>query len=240
MSADCVLSFVRSASRIRSSMVSFVMMCCTTTVADLWPCRHSRATVCWYSHVALVFVWYELHSASPPIAFRISSICSAASRTYTLKPSNSNCLLRRTCKGRKVLPGALTSTNAILPPGKRTMRSGTPSYPGDMNFSAKPPIFFAFFTSFLSIIFSFTVCLRSDTDHDRHNFPPIYTTRVFALTVSNSGFIKAVLNIRGNGCVVRVRYMLLTYRRCLPYRGRRLIRSVRSQPVTWDIMAAMT
>ena len=139
---------------IRSSMVSFVMMCCTTTVADVWPCRHRRATVCWYSRVALIFVWYELHSVSPPIAFRIPPICSAASRTYTLKPSDSNCLLRRTCKGRKVLPGALTSTNASLPPGKRTMRSGTPSYPGDTNFGQMPPRCNTIRTSFCSIVFS--------------------------------------------------------------------------------------
>ena len=66
----------------------------------------------------------------------------------------------------------------------------------------------------------FIHCLPpSVTGHDRHNFPPIFTTRVFALTVSASGFVKAVLNIRGNSCVVRVRYVLLTYRRCLPYRG---------------------
>ena len=66
----------------------------------------------------------------------------------------------------------------------------------------------------------FIHCLPpSVTGHSRHNFPPIFTTRVFALTVSASGFIKAVLNIRGNSCVVRVRYVLLMYRRCLPYRG---------------------
>ena len=162
-----------------------------------------------FNRVALIFVWYELHSASPPIDCSISSICPGSSRTYTLKPSDSNCLLRRTCKGRNVLPGALTSTNAILPPGKRTMRSGTPSYPGDMNFSAKPPIFFAVFTSFLSIIFSCTVCLRSDTGTQNHNFPPIYTTRVFALTGSTLPFVKAEVNIRGK--VVLCRQLVSLY-----------------------------
>lgn len=177
MSADCVLSFVRRAFMIRSSMVSFVMMCCTTTVADVWPCRHKRATVCWYSRVALIFVWYELHSASPPVSCSISSICPGSSRTYTLKPSDSNCLLRRTCKGRKVLPGALTSTNAILPPGKRTIRSGIPSYPGDTNFGQMPPRCITIRTSFCSIAFSLIMLLPQDfqvhgavVDGHIHNF----------------------------------------------------------------------
>ena len=153
------------------------------------------------------------------IALSTSWICSVPSTQKTLKPRLSNCLFRLTCRGRIVLPGLFSSTNPAQPPGKRTIRSGTPSKPGDTNFSARPPIFFAVFTSFLSIVFSFTVCLRSVTGHSRHNFPPIFTTRVFALTVFASASVKAVLNIRGNGCVVRVAYMLLWYRRCLPYRG---------------------
>ena len=95
-----------------------------------------------FDRVALVFVWYELHLASPPVSCSISSICPGSSRTYTLKPSNSNCLLRCTCKGRNVMPGALTSTNASLPPGIRTILSGTPSVPGDTNFGHRPPCFF--------------------------------------------------------------------------------------------------
>ena len=41
ISAACVVSFSESAFMIRSSMVPFVMMCCTTTVSDACPCRHS-------------------------------------------------------------------------------------------------------------------------------------------------------------------------------------------------------
>lgn len=45
----CVLFFSDRAFMIRSSMVSFVMMCCTTTVLEFCPYRHNRALVCWYS-----------------------------------------------------------------------------------------------------------------------------------------------------------------------------------------------
>ena len=130
-----------------------------------------------FNRVALIFVWYELHSASPPVSCSISSICPGSSRTYTLKPSDSNCLLRRTCKGRNVLPGALTSTNAILPPGKRTMRSGTPSYPGDMNFSAKPPIALVALVSFDSIILS-CMCFSCVPKTQKSLYARIYAFRV--------------------------------------------------------------
>ena len=49
MRADCVLSFLRMADIIRSSMVSLVMMWWMTTVWAFCPCRQSRALVCWYS-----------------------------------------------------------------------------------------------------------------------------------------------------------------------------------------------
>ena len=73
---------------------------------------------------------------------------------YTEKPSASNCLFRLTCRGRSVLPGAFNSMKAILPPDRRTRRSGTPSKPGLVNFSARPPIERTVCTSFSSIVLS--------------------------------------------------------------------------------------
>src|SRR5699024_3414949 len=49
INAACVVSFSNRAFMICSSMVPFVMMCCTTTVSDCSPCRQRRALVCWYS-----------------------------------------------------------------------------------------------------------------------------------------------------------------------------------------------
>ena len=73
---------------------------------------------------------------------------------YTEKPSASNCLFRLTCRGRSVLPGAFNSMKAILPPGRSTRRSGTPSRPGLVNFGARPPFVRTACTSFASIVFS--------------------------------------------------------------------------------------
>lgn len=73
---------------------------------------------------------------------------------YTEKPSASNCLFRLTCRGRSVLPGAFNSMKAILPPGRSTRRSGTPSKPGLVNFGARPPFVRTACTSFASIVFS--------------------------------------------------------------------------------------
>ena len=73
---------------------------------------------------------------------------------YTEKPSDSNCLFRLTCRGRSVLPGAFNSMKAILPPGRSTRRSGTPSRPGLVNFGARPPFVRTACTSFASIVFS--------------------------------------------------------------------------------------
>lgn len=129
--------------------------------------------------------------------------CFVPSTPKTLKPRPSNCRFRLTCSGRIVLPGLFSSTNPAQPPGKRTIRSGTPSKPGDTNFSAIPHMFFAVFTSFLSIIFSFTVSLRSDTGTQNHNFSLYICLRVCALTGFASPFVKAVLNIRGKVVLCR-------------------------------------
>lgn len=81
----------------------------------------------------------------------ISSICPIASSTYTLKPHafSISCLTSWSALG--FLPGAFTSTKPHLPPGSSTKRSGIPSKPGLMNFTALPPIFFTALTSCSSI-----------------------------------------------------------------------------------------
>ena len=56
--------------------------------------------------------------------------------------------------GLGFFPGAFSSTNPAFPPGNNTRRSGTPSHPGDTNFSATPPLAAAIRTSFCSICFS--------------------------------------------------------------------------------------
>ena len=73
---------------------------------------------------------------------------------YTEKPSASNCLFCLTYRGRSVLPAAFSSMKAILPPGRSTRRSGTPSRPGLVNFGARPPFVRTACTSFASIVFS--------------------------------------------------------------------------------------
>src|SRR5699024_9650719 len=55
-----------------------------------------------------------------------------------------------------VSPGAFNSTKAILPPGKRTKRSGTPFNPGETNLTASPPRFFTSAANFFSTTLSFT------------------------------------------------------------------------------------
>ena len=51
--------------------------------------------------------------------------------------------IRFTCNGLGFFPGAFNSTNAIFLPGNKTILSGTPLSPGETNFTAMPPIFFA-------------------------------------------------------------------------------------------------
>jgi hypothetical protein len=86
----------------------------------------------------------------------ISSICSFASSTYALNPRalNISCLTR--WSALIFLPGAFTSTKPHHPPGSSTNRSGIPSKPGLVNFTARPPIFLTAFTSCFSISCSST------------------------------------------------------------------------------------
>nr|DAQ86787.1 MAG TPA: hypothetical protein [Caudoviricetes sp.] len=58
------------------------------------------------------------------------------------------------------MPGALTSTNPILPPGSSTSRSGIPSNPGLTSFGAMPPLLFTALTKCCSTIFSRIVFLH--------------------------------------------------------------------------------
>ena len=57
----------------------------------------------------------------------------------TLHPSALNRSCSCICNGRSCLPGALSSTKNISPPGKTTNLSGTPECPGLMNLYAMPP-----------------------------------------------------------------------------------------------------
>ena len=79
---------------------------------------------------------------------KICIICSSWSSTYTLNPSIRIIRCLASFKGRGTLPGALTSTNPMRPPGRSTMRSGIPSNPGLMNFDAISPASFMAFISF--------------------------------------------------------------------------------------------
>ena len=144
----------------------------------------------------LVIVWYELHRASPPISCSTVSICSGLSMQYTEKPSASNCLFRLTCRGRSVLPGAFSSMKAILPPGRSTSRSGTPSKPGLVNFGARPPFVRTVCTNFVSIVFS-----RIVTSHVLKTRKALYTRkcvyRVF--TALYSFFFRYIRKVRNKG-----------------------------------------
>nr|DAF46081.1 MAG TPA: hypothetical protein [Siphoviridae sp. ctm7X10] len=105
---------------------------------------------------------YELHWASPPsvIFFSKSGTSLASSRTNTWKPNPLNISCRFICSSRGFFPGAFTSTKAIFPSGRRTIRSGIPENDGDTNFNAMPPHFFVSVTSFSSICFSFKKVIR--------------------------------------------------------------------------------
>ena len=87
-----------------------------------------------------------------------------------MKPSPVKSRSLALCCGRGTLPGALTSTKPICPPGNRTALSGMPSKPGLTNLTARPPRAFASAISFCSVCFSLikssftgvlTVMLRS-------------------------------------------------------------------------------
>ncbi len=98
----------------------------------------------------------------------ISSICSFVSSTYALNPRvfSISCL---TCWSALIfLPGAFTSTKPHRPPGSSTNRSGIPSKPGLMNFTARPPIFFTALSSCNSISFSSIPNLPMERRNDRN------------------------------------------------------------------------
>lgn len=90
----------------------------------------------------------------------IPPICPSSSSTYTWKPNRRRSLCLASWSGRGFFPGALTSTNAILPPGRSANRSGIPSKPGDTNLTARPPAFLTAVRNFCSMIFSRIMHLR--------------------------------------------------------------------------------
>src|SRR5699024_9808413 len=90
-----------------------------------------------------------------------------------------SCLTRNSCKGLIFFPGAFTSTKASLPPGNNTKRSGTPSKPGDTNFTAHPPRRFASILSFSSTFDSLTRLLLSGTSERAEHKIPIHA-RIYA------------------------------------------------------------
>ena len=90
--------------------------------------------------ILLIIMWYELHSASPPISERMCGIWLSSSRMNTKKPSPRKSRILDFCSGRGFSPGALTSTKPHFPSGNRIRRSGTPENPGDTNFGAIPPL----------------------------------------------------------------------------------------------------
>lgn len=115
---------------------------------------------------------------------------------YTEKPSASNCLFRLTCRGRSGFPWAFNSMKAILPPGRSTRRSGTPSRPGLTNFGASPPISRTAFTSFDSMVFS-RIRISCVLGTPKALYARICVLRV--LSVLYSYFFRFIRKVRNTG-----------------------------------------
>lgn len=96
----------------------------------------------------------------------------------------SSCLVLFSCKGRGFFPGAFNSTKAILLPGSRTILSGTPSKPGETNFTAMPPIFFTCTDNARSILLSSPISALPFSLCRKAVLARIWHIHVFALAIS--------------------------------------------------------